>query len=88
VEDEHGHEVLVPTIVDGKFLTPDGKKPKPGSPEEKQMFKEAWKHYEKTGEHLGIFDTPEHADQYAQLVHNRKQVSNPGVEALRGNNGK
>src|SRR5215471_1003983 len=28
--DEHGREVLVPTIVDGKFLTPDGKKPPEG----------------------------------------------------------
>jgi hypothetical protein len=71
--DEQGHEVLVPTVVNGKFLTPDGKKPKEGSAEEKAMFKRAWQHYEKTGEHLGIFDTPEHADAYADVVHNRKQ---------------
>jgi hypothetical protein len=61
----------VPTIVNGKFLTPDGKKPKPGSAEEKEMFKRAWKHYEQTGEHLGIFDTSEHADVAANLIHNR-----------------
>jgi hypothetical protein len=66
-------EVLVPTVVNGKFLTPDGKKPKPGSAEEKAMFKRAQQHYEKTGEHLGIFDTPEHADAYANIVHNRDQ---------------
>jgi hypothetical protein len=64
-------ETLVPTIVKGKFLTPDGKKPKEGSDAEKAMFGEAKKHYEKTGEHMGIFDTPEHADTYASKVHNR-----------------
>jgi hypothetical protein len=54
-------EVLVPSIVNGRMLSQD----------------EAWKHYTKTGEHMGIFDTPEHADTYAEKVHNRKQ----GVEA-------
>src|SRR5205823_9843727 len=59
-------EVLVPSIVNGKFLTPDGKKPAPGSQAEKNMLGyrddagvfhkgAAQKHYEKTGEHLGIF---------------------------------
>jgi hypothetical protein len=72
-QDEQGREVLVPTIVNGKFLTPDGKKPKEGSAEEKAMFKRAWQHYEQTGQNLGIFDTPEHADAYADIVHNRKQ---------------
>jgi len=68
-----GHEVLVPTIVNGKFLTPDGKKPKEGSAEEKAMFKRAEQHYKQTGETLGIFDTPEHADAYANTVHSRPQ---------------
>jgi hypothetical protein len=27
----------------------------------------------KTGEHLGIFDTPEHANAAANLIHGRKQ---------------
>jgi hypothetical protein len=72
-EDKDGHEVLVPTVVNGKFLTPDGKKPKEGSAAEEKMFQRAWKHYEETGEQMGIFDTPEHADTYANTVHNRKQ---------------
>jgi hypothetical protein len=70
--DEQGREVLVPTVVDGKFLTPDGRKPPENSPEEKAMFRRAWDHYLKTGEHLGKFDTPEHADAYASILHNRK----------------
>jgi hypothetical protein len=69
--DEKGREVLVPTVVNGKFLTPDGKKPKEGSNEEKVMFKKAWQHYLETGENLGIFDTPEHADEAAQAIHSR-----------------
>jgi hypothetical protein len=80
--DEKGREVLVPTVVNGKFLTPDGKKPKPGSPEEKQMYKRAQQHYEQTGEHLGIFDTPEHADAYATRVHSRKLSSSGSVYVL------
>jgi hypothetical protein len=69
--DDKGREVLVPTVVGGKFLTPDGKKPPEGSAEEKAMFKRAQQHYEQTGEHMGIFDTPEHADAYAKQVHER-----------------
>ncbi len=80
--DDKGREILVPTVVKGKFLTPDGKKPKPGSPEEKQMFKRAQQHYEQTGEHLGIFDTPEHADAYAERVHSRKLSSSGSVYVL------
>lgn len=70
-DDGKGHEVLVPTVVNGKFLTPDGKKPKTGSPEEKAMFERAWQHYEQTGEHLGMFDNAEHADLAASRIHNR-----------------
>ena len=70
-DDGKGHEVLVPTVVDGKFLTPDGKKPQPGSPEEKAMFEEAWKHYEQTGQHLGKFENDKSADEYATILHNR-----------------
>lgn len=53
-EDEDGKEVLVPRIIDGKRLT----------------LKEAWDHYKKTGEHLGKFDDPDSADQYATALHN------------------
>jgi hypothetical protein len=68
---QDGKEVLVPTVVNGKFLTPDGKKPKPGSPAERTMFDAAWKHYLDTGENLGKFDSPADADAYAQQLHNR-----------------
>jgi len=69
--DSKGHEILVPTVVNGKFLTPNGKKPKVGSPEEKAMFRRAQEHYEQTGEHMGIFDSPKHADAVAEEIHNR-----------------
>lgn len=56
--DEHGRNVLVP------FVIPDGKgKWKIGTD------KEAWNHYLKTGEQLGIFDDPANADAYAQYLH-------------------
>jgi hypothetical protein len=70
-QDDKGHEVLVPTVVNGKFLTPDGKKPQPGSEAEKAMFRKAWQHYEQTGQHLGIYDNPDHADAAAEAIHNR-----------------
>lgn len=89
--DGKGHEILVPTVVNGKFLTPDGKKPPEGkrvkgadgkaryvpSPEEKAMWKRAQEHYEKTGEHLGVFDTTEHADAAAERIHNRFEAMEP-----------
>jgi hypothetical protein len=65
-------ETLVPTVVGGRFLTPDGKKPQVGSQADKDMHKAAQDHYNRTGEHLGIFDTPENADTYASAVHNRR----------------
>lgn len=70
-QDNKGNEVLVPTVVDGKFLTPDGKKPPEGSPEEKEMFKAAWDHYLKTGQNLGKFKSPDDADAYAKVLHAR-----------------
>ena len=48
-------EVLIPRIFDGKDHTEQ----------------EAIEHYRQTGQHMGIFDTPEHADAYADKVHNR-----------------
>jgi hypothetical protein len=75
--DENGNNVLVPTVVNGKFLTPDGAKPAPGSPEEKAMFQAAWQHYKQTGEHLGSFDSSENANTYAELLHNRDQSKRP-----------
>lgn len=76
-QDDKGHEVLVPTVVNGKFLTPDGKKPKEGSAEEKTMFKKAWQHYLDTGENLGKFDNPKDADAYASTLHNRGEKRQP-----------
>ena len=70
-------EVLVPTVANGRFLSVNGKKPAPGSMEETDMFNRARAHYEATGEHMGIFDTPENADAYAEAVHNRGQEAPP-----------
>ncbi len=68
-EDEDGKEVLVPQIVDGNRLTQD----------------EAWKHYKDTGQHLGKFDGPDKADQYATALHNAQAMyvdSRGGPEAF------
>lgn len=70
--DENGREILVPTVVNGRFLTKNGKKPLEGSDEEREMFRRAQQHYEQSGEHLGIFDSPDNADAYAQIVHSRQ----------------
>ena len=87
-QDENGKEVLVPSVVGGKFLTPTGEKPPEGSPEEKEMFKRAWQHYGQTGENLGKFDTPENADVYSEQLHNRPsarpQMGNPPEMAAPG----
>jgi hypothetical protein len=71
--DDKGREVLVPTVVNGKFLTANGQKPPEGSLEEKAMFQRAWQHYLQTGENLGKFDNPNDADTYANALHNRGQ---------------
>lgn len=68
---QDGKEVLVPTVVGGRFLTPDGTKPPEGSPAEQTMFREAWKHYLQTGQHLGKFDSIDAANAYADVLHNR-----------------
>jgi hypothetical protein len=73
IGDEKGREILIPTVVNGRFLTPDGKKPAEGSAAEKQMFRRAEDHYHDTGEHLGIFDNPDDADAYAERLHSRTQ---------------
>lgn len=86
--EQDGKEVLVPTIVNGQFLTPDGKKPQEGSPEEKQMFDRAWQHYLQTGENLGKFDNAQDANAYSQILHNRgtapQQAPVQHVAQLRG----
>lgn len=63
-----GQWALVPSIVNGKFLTPDGKMPK-GKAALQQLEDAARKHYEKSGEHLGIFSSQQAADKYAEETH-------------------
>lgn len=61
---------LVPSIVDGKFLTPDGKKPKDGDKEALQALEDkATDHYADTRQHLGIFSSSAAADKYAGATH-------------------
>ena len=48
-----GREVLIPTVVGGRRLTPE----------------QAQAHFYHTGEHLGVFQTPAHADKYAWWLH-------------------
>jgi hypothetical protein len=50
-----GKEVLIPTIVNGKRVSDN----------------EAIEHYKKTGEHLGIFNSPEEANAMAEKIHSR-----------------
>lgn len=57
--DEHGRNVLIPTVIPdtargGWYIA---------------SFPEAVNHYYRTGEHLGMFATPEDADKYAQALH-------------------
>jgi hypothetical protein len=54
-------EVLIPTVVGGQVVSNDA----------------AIQHYFRTGEHLGIFATPEAADFYAELLH-RQQAKEYG----------
>lgn len=49
-------ETLIPTVVNGKVVSND----------------EAIQHYKQTGEHLGVFKTPDDADQYAEWLHNQQ----------------
>lgn len=50
-------EVLVPTVTD------DGREVSP---------QEALAIYQQTGKHLGVFDSPSHADAYAQALHEQQ----------------
>ena len=52
-----GKEVLIPTVVNGKVVSD----------------KEAIDHYVKTGEHLGIFETPEASTAFAQKLHEQEE---------------
>jgi hypothetical protein len=49
-------EVLIPTVVGNKVVS----------------NQEAIQHYRQTGQHLGIFRTPQDADAYATWLHNQQ----------------
>lgn len=51
-------EVLIPTVSDeGMIMTPD----------------EAVQYYRRSGKHLGMFDTPENATDYAKKLHKEQE---------------
>ena len=65
-ETEGGPEVLIPTVVKDRVVSPE----------------EAIKHYQKTGEHLGKFETSEEATSYAEKLH-EEQAKMYGKDAAR-----
>ena len=52
-----GKEVLIPTVVDGKVVSDEA----------------AIANYKKTGQHLGIFNSPKASDTYAQALHDQQE---------------
>jgi hypothetical protein len=55
-DEDTGKEILIPTVINGRIVSED----------------EAIDHYYETGEYLGMFDTPQEADEYAEKLHNRQ----------------
>jgi len=49
-------EILIPTVVNGQQLSEE----------------DAIKHFEQTGENLGVFADPSAAEKYAEMLHNRQ----------------
>jgi hypothetical protein len=61
---------LVPSIADGKFLTPNGKKPSETDKVAMQQLEDAaTAHYDKTRQHLGVFSSDKAAETYAGSTH-------------------
>ena len=61
---------LVPSIANGKFLTPDGKIPRRDNKQAQSELEDAAaRYYEKTRQHLGVFSSDKTADQYADKTH-------------------
>jgi hypothetical protein len=56
-EDDDGRNVLIPTVIEGRGIVPND---------------QAIEYYRTTGQHLGMFDTPESANAYAQSLHNQQ----------------
>jgi hypothetical protein len=56
-EDDDGRNVLIPTVIEGRGVVP---------------VDQAIKYYQQTGQHLGVFDTQENADAYAQSLHEQQ----------------
>jgi hypothetical protein len=55
-DEDTGKEVLIPTVINGQIVSED----------------EAIDHYYETGEYLGMFDTWQEADEYAEKLHERQ----------------
>lgn len=53
-----GGEALIPTVINGRIVSDD----------------EAYNHYLKTGEHFGIFKTPDDATAYANWLHKQHET--------------
>ena len=53
-----GTFVLLPQVVEGRVVSP----------------RKAFTYYRQTGQHLGIFESEEAADQYAQQLHEQQAV--------------
>ena len=57
ITDDEGRAVLIPTVIEGRGVVPPD---------------EAIKYYRETGQHLGLFDTPDQADAYARSLHEQQ----------------
>ena len=57
--DNRGRAILLPTVV-GNRVVPD---------------QQAWRHYLRTGQHLGIFRNERSADAYARRLHAAQAVA-------------
>lgn len=52
-----GKEVLIPTVIGGRVVSD----------------KDAINHYRRTGQHLGIFDSIDEANTYAEQLHKQQE---------------
>ncbi len=69
---------LVPSIANGRFLTPSGQMPAENDVRANQQLEDAaTKYYAKTRQHLGIFKTADHANKYAGDTHDYGNDNTP-----------